>query len=158
MRGWSSEWSAGLTIHPLLTPLALVLDLAALAWFAFFQSWHRLIGPALLAPAVLLFAMDRPPDVLVADTTRAVAVRGAEGLGLIDVRRPESVVEVWAETCGELIGQGVASCDAVGCIAASPRGFAVALIEDPAGFYEDCAGRSSGDAAGGALRAASRRW
>lgn len=134
-----SEWSAGLTIHPLLTPLALVLGLAALGWFAFFQSWHRLIGPALLLPAVLLFAMDRPPDVLVADTTRAVALRGAEGLGLIDGKAGSFAVEVWAETYGEPIGQGVASCDGVGCIAESPRGFAMALIEDPAGFYEDCA-------------------
>jgi len=134
-----AEWSAGLTLHPLLTPLALVLGLAALAWFAFFQSWHRLIGPALLAPAVLLFAMDRPPDVLVADTTRAVVVRGAEGLGLIDGKAGSFAVEVWAETYGEPIGQGVASCDAVGCIAESPRGFTAAMIEDPAGFYEDCA-------------------
>jgi competence protein ComEC len=48
-------------------------------------------------------------------------------------------VEVWAETYGEVIGQGVAKCDAVGCIAESSRGFTMALIEDPAGFYEDCA-------------------
>ena len=134
-----SDWSAGLTLHPLLLPVALVLGLAALAWFAFFQSWHRLIGPALLAPAVLLFAMDKPPDVLIADTTRAVAMRGTDGLGLIDGKAGSFAVEVWAETYGEPIGQGAPSCDAVGCIAESPRGFSMALISDPAGFYEDCA-------------------
>lgn len=134
-----SEWSAGLTLHPLLLPAALVMGLAALAWFAFVQSWHRLIGPALLVPAVLLLAMDRPPDVLIADTTRAVALRGAEGLGLIDGKAGSFAVEVWAETYGEPIGRGEARCDGLGCLAASPRGFSMALIEDPAGFYEDCA-------------------
>jgi len=133
-----SEWSAGLTLHPLLLPAALVMGLMALAWFAFFQSWHRLIGPALLGPAVLLLAMDRPPDVLIADTTRAVAMRGGGGLGLIDGKAGSFAVEVWAETYGEPIGQGEAHCDAVGCIATSPRGFTLALIADPAGFYEDC--------------------
>jgi len=134
-----SDWSAGLTLHPLLLPAALIMGLAALAWFAFFQSWHRLIGPALLVPAVLLFAMDQPPDVLVADTTRAVAMRGADGMGLIDGKPGSFAVEVWSETYGEPIGQGAARCDGVGCIATSPRGFTMALITDPAGFYEDCA-------------------
>ena len=83
--------------------------------------------------------MDRPPDVLIADTTRAVAMRGADGLGLIDGKAGSFAVEVWSETYGEPIGQGAARCDAVGCIATSPRGFTMALIEDAAGFYEDCA-------------------
>lgn len=134
-----TQWSAGLTLHPLLTPLALLLGLAALAWFAFFQSWHRLIGPAVLVPAVLLLAIDRPPDVLIADTTRAVAVRAADGLALIDGKPKSFAVEVWSETYGESIGSGSARCDAVACLAESPKGFRVALVEDPAGFFEDCA-------------------
>jgi competence protein ComEC len=134
-----SQWSAGLTLHPLLTPVALVLGLGALAWFAFFQSWHRLIAPVLLAPAVLLLAIDRPPDVLVADTTRAVAMRGADGLELVAGKPASFAVDVWRETYGEAIGAGTAKCDAVGCLVESPRGFRIALVDDPAGFFEDCA-------------------
>lgn len=134
-----TAWSEGLTLHPLLTPLALLLGLAALAWFAVLRSWHRLIGPALLVPAVLVFCLDRPPDVLVADTTRAVAVRGEAGLALLDGKDTSFAVTVWSETFGEPIAAATgASCDAVGCWATSPRGFSVALVEDPAGFYEDC--------------------
>lgn len=133
-----TQWSAGLTLHPLLTPLALVLGLAALAWFAFLQGWQRLVGPALLVPAVLLFAMDRPPDVLIADTTRAVAVRGAEGLKLIDGKPTSFAVEVWRETYGEEIGTGAGRCDSVACVAEGAGGFAVAVVDDPAGFFEEC--------------------
>ncbi len=73
LAGFVAAWSAGLTWSPLLTPMSLVLGLAALAWFAFFRTWHRYLGPAALVPAVLLLALDQPPDVLIADTTQAVA-------------------------------------------------------------------------------------
>lgn len=134
-----SAWSEGLTLHPLLTPPALLLGLFALAWFAVLRNWHRLIGPALLVPAVLIFCLDQPPDVLVADTTRAVAVRGEAGLALLAGKETSFAVTVWSETFGEPIAAATdAACDAVGCWAESPRGFAVALVEDPAGFCEDC--------------------
>lgn len=133
-----ADWSAGLTLHPLLTPLALVLGLAALAWFAFLQGWQRLIAPALLVPAVLIFAMDRPPDALIADTTRAVAIRAAEGLSLLDGKRASFAVSVWHETYGEAIGEDAGRCDSVACVAESPKGFSVALVFDPAGFFEEC--------------------
>src|SRR5690606_18200793 len=67
--------SSGIDMSPLLDPLALVLGLAALAWFAFPPTWHRLLGPALAVPAILLLGIDRPPDILIADTTQAIAVR-----------------------------------------------------------------------------------
>ncbi len=133
-----SQWSEGLSLHPLLTPLALLLGLGALAWFAFFEGWVRLAGPALLAPAVMLFAVDRPPDVLVADTTRAVAVRTADGLALVDGKPTSFAVKVWAETYGEPIATAAGRCDSVACIAESPRGFSLALVNDPAGFFEEC--------------------
>ena len=66
-----ADLGAGLGGHPLLTPLSLVIGLLALGWFAFFTDRWRLLGPALALPAVLLFTLDRPPDVLVADTTQA---------------------------------------------------------------------------------------
>ena len=55
----TASWSSALNASPLLTPLALGLGLVAFAWFAFLPTWHRLIGPALMVPAVLFFALDQ---------------------------------------------------------------------------------------------------
>lgn len=137
--GLVASWSSGLDASPLLAPVALLLGLAALAWFTFLSSWHRLIAPVLLVPAVLLFAVDRPPDVLIADTTQAVALRGDAGLQLVAGKADSFAVDVWRETYGEAIEPGsLLTCDSIGCFGASSRGFTVAIVRDPAGFYEDC--------------------
>jgi len=134
-----TQWSAGIDTSPLLTPTALLLGLAALAWFAFLTDWYRLLGPVLLLPAVLAFALDTPPDMLVADTTQAVAYRAADGLRLATGKPGSFAVDVWQETYGEPIAAGAARCDSIGCLVESPRGFRAAIVRDPAGFYEDCA-------------------
>ena len=132
-------WSAHLTASPLLTPLALVIGLLALAWFALLRDRWRLVGPALALPAVLLLALDRPPDVLIADTTQAVAMREADGLALAAGQRRSFALDVWRETYGEPIAaQAAVSCDSVGCIGTSSAGFDYAIVRDPAGFAEEC--------------------
>ncbi|MDB5542833.1 MAG: hypothetical protein JWQ89_4560 [Devosia sp.] len=132
-------WSSWLEYSPLLTPLALLFGLVALAWFTFLPTWHRLIAPVLLIPAVYLFAIDRPPDVLIADTTQAVAMRGAGGLSLVAGKADSFAVDVWRETYAEPIeASSLLACDSIGCFGTSPRGFSVAIVRDPAGFYEDC--------------------
>ncbi len=102
-------WSAGLSYSPLLTPLALGIGLAAFAWFTFLSTWHRLIGPAVAVPLVLLFALDGPPDVLIADTTQAVAMRNGEGLALIAGKPGSFAVDVWSETYGDADRGGFAA-------------------------------------------------
>ncbi len=148
--GWSIErmldvarlvsgWSAHLSASPLLTPLALVIGVVALAWFAFLRSWWRLLGPLLAAPLVVLLAVDRPPDVLVADTTQAMAVRGPTGLELADGKAQSFALDVWRETYAEPIATAAAvSCDSVACIGESSAGFSYAIVADPAGFEEEC--------------------
>lgn len=132
-------WGEGLSLHPLLTPTSLLLGLAALAWFAVLRSRWRLIGPALLVPAVLLFCLDRRPDLLVADTTQAIAVRTGQGLELLDGKETSFAVTVWSETYDEPITPaGTGHCDAIGCFVTSPVGFRLALVREAAGFYEDC--------------------
>jgi competence protein ComEC len=92
----------------------------------------------LAVPAVILFGFDRPPDVLVADTTQAVAVRAAEGLQLVTGKAGSFAVDVWAETYSETIEEGDFACDSLGCIAEGSGGFTVAVVADPAAFYDDC--------------------
>ncbi len=130
--------SGGFDFSPLLTPAALLFGLAALAWFAFFSSWHRLLAPALLAPAVALFALDRPPDVLIADTTQAAAVRLGDGLKIVAGKPQGFAVDVWRETYSEALEAQEIACDSVACIAESARGFTLAIVKDPAGFYDEC--------------------
>jgi competence protein ComEC len=150
--GWSIErmldiarivagWSTGLNASPLLTPVALVIGLLALAWFAFFTDRWRLLGPALAVPAVMAFAIDRPPDVLASDTTQAVAIRGADGLELVAGQPDSFAVKVWSETLKQPIGPappGTTNCDTLGCVSTGAPRFTVATTKSEAGFAEDC--------------------
>ncbi len=137
----TASWSSALNASPLLTPLALGLGLVAFAWFAFLPTWHRLIGPALIVPAVLFFALDQPPDVLIADTTQAIAIRGTTDLELVAGKGTSFAVGVWRETYSARIEgpSALVVCDSVGCFGQSPRDFSVAIVKDPVAFYEDCA-------------------
>jgi competence protein ComEC len=132
-------WSEHLRAAPLLTPTALVIGLAALCWFAFFKDRWRLLGPVLAVPLVLLLAIDHAPDVLVADTTRAVVVRGPDGLDLADGKPDSFALNVWRDTYAEPIATPAEqSCDSVACIGTSAAGFSYAIVKDPAGFADEC--------------------
>ncbi|MEO6396817.1 MAG: ComEC/Rec2 family competence protein [Devosia sp.] len=132
-------WSQHLRASPLLSPTALVIGFAALCWFCFFRDRWRLLGPALALPLVLLFAVDRPPDVLIADTTQAIAVRGAAGLELVQGRPASFALDVWRETYADPIGEAAGvKCDSIACIGTSGAGFTYAVVLDPAGFAEEC--------------------
>ena len=132
-------WSGGLDYSPLLAPLALGIGLVAFAWFTFVPTWHRLLAPALAIPAVLLLALDHPPDVLIADTTQAVAMRTENGLALVAGKSDSFAVDVWRETYSDPIEAGSPMrCDSLGCFGGSPRGFTVAIARDTAAFHEDC--------------------
>jgi competence protein ComEC len=134
-----AQWSTGLTGNPLLTSLALMIGLAALGWFAFVGSWWRLLGPAVAVPLILLVGLDQRPDLLIADTTQAVALRTDAGMGLISGRSGSFATEVWGEHYQEPIAETMEGmgCDSLGCIARTDR-FSVAVIRNPAAFAEDC--------------------
>lgn len=132
-------WSEGLTGNPLLTHWALLIGLAALAWFAFLNSWWRMLGPAVAVPLILLVGLDQRPDLLIADTTQAVALRTDAGMGLVTGRAGSFAVDVWSQHYQEVIAGDVpgARCDSLGCIAETAA-FSVAVIRNAAAFAEDC--------------------
>jgi len=101
--GLVAGWSTYLRAAPLLTPLALVIGMAALGWFAFFKDRCRLLGPALAVPLVVIFAVDHPPDVLVADTTQATVIRGPAGLELAAGKPQSFALNVWRDTYADPI-------------------------------------------------------
>jgi competence protein ComEC len=137
--GVVAAWSEHLRAAPLLTPLALVIGLGALAWFAFFKDRWRLLGPVLAVPLVVAFAIDRPPDVLIADTTQAVAIRGPAGLELADGKARSFALDVWRETYSEPIAAVARkSCDRLACIGESTAGFTWAIVDDASAFADEC--------------------
>jgi competence protein ComEC len=139
MAGLVATWSTHLRAAPLLTPSALAIGLAALAWFAFFKDRWRLAGPVLALPLVVLFAVDHAPDVLISDTTRALAIRGASGLELADGKSRSFALDVWRETYADPIANSaVEACDSVACTGQSPLGFRYAIIVDPSAFADEC--------------------
>jgi competence protein ComEC len=139
MAGFVADWSTHLRATPLLTPWALGFGLAALGWFAFFRDRWRLLGPAAAVPLVLVFALDRPPDVLIADTTQAIAIRGQAGLELAAGKPKSFALDVWRETYADPIATPAAeSCDSVACIGTSSVGFTYAIVRDPAAFADEC--------------------
>ena len=134
-----ASWSAGLTGNPLLADRALLVGLVALAWFSFVPTWWRLAAPAVAAPVILLFCFEARPDILIADTTQAVAVRGAEGLALVSGRTGSFAVDAWADHYQEPIAELLpeARCDGLGCIVTT-KAFSVAVVRNAAAFAEDC--------------------
>jgi competence protein ComEC len=116
-----------------------VIGLVALAWLAFFRDRWRLLGPAVALPLVVIVAMDRPPDVLIADTTQAMAIRGPSGLELADGKSSSFALDVWRETYADPVEVAIAqSCDSIACVGESSAGFSYAIITDPAAFAEEC--------------------
>ncbi|HVY50634.1 MAG TPA: ComEC/Rec2 family competence protein [Devosia sp.] len=139
MARFVADWSTHLRAAPLLTPWALGFGLIALGWFAFFRDRWRLLGPAIAVPLVAVFALDRPPDVLVADTTQAIAIRGVAGLELAAGKPRSFALDVWRETYADPISARAAeSCDSLACIGVGGAGFRYALVKDPAAFADEC--------------------
>ncbi|MDB5535624.1 MAG: hypothetical protein JWQ65_499 [Devosia sp.] len=134
-----ANWSQGLESNPLLTPIALFIGLLAMAWFAFIKNYWRFAGPVLAIPAILLFALDTRPDVLIADTTQAVAVRDGGGMGLLTGKDGTFAVDVWSEYYQEDFAPKLAGahCDSIACVYANDR-FSISVIKSVEAFAEDC--------------------
>jgi competence protein ComEC len=132
--------SAGIGWSPQLAPTALLVGLVAYAWFAFFTTCLRYAGPAMAALLIALFCIDQKPDLLVADTTQAIAVRSAAGMVLAAGKSTSFAVRAWQEDLGETIsavapGQ---ACTPDGCRFASDIGFTLGIARTEAGVHELC--------------------
>ena len=134
-------WSAGFTGNPLLTHAALLVGLMALAWFAFLDGRWRFLAPAVAVPIVLLFGFAQRPDVLIADSTQAVAIRDGDHLALASGRTGSFAVDVWSRHYQAEIMQthSGATCDGLGCIVRT-EDYRVAIVRNAAAFAEDCFG------------------
>ena len=132
-------WSAGWTGNPLLSGWTLLVGLLALAWFAFLDNRWRLMAPALAAIIILMFGLEQRPDVLIADTTQAVAIGDGDGLALASGRIGSFATDVWSRHYQTAIAQDHAGarCDGLGCIVTTPQ-YRIAIVRNAAAFAEDC--------------------
>lgn len=136
------NWSENISGSPLLTPMALVFGFFGLFWFAVLTNRYRFIGPTLMVPFIILFGRDVPPDVLIADSTQAVAVRvDGSRMALIGGRIGSFATNAWSETYQVSIEAKYDGlmCDNAGCIANNDQGFTIALVKHGDAFSEDCA-------------------
>lgn len=134
-------WSEGWTGNPLLAGWTLGVGLLALAWFAFLENRWRFLLPALAAGGILVFGFEARPDVLVADTTQAVAIRDGEGDGmaLASGRTGSFAVDVWSQHYQIEIApsHSGARCDSLACIVTAAD-YSIAIVRNAAAFAEDC--------------------
>mgnify|MGYP001266211766 CR=1 FL=1 len=134
-----AAWSHGWTGNPLLAVWTLAAGLFALAWFAFLDNRWRLAGPLLAAFIVLALGLENRPDILVSDTTQAVAITDGPAMALGSGRTGSFAVDVWSKRFQTDIGvsHSGARCDSLGCIVQTSR-FSVAIVRNAAAFAEDC--------------------
>ncbi|VAW14739.1 DNA internalization-related competence protein ComEC/Rec2 [hydrothermal vent metagenome] len=139
LAAYVSSLSAGMVSAPLLNPYALLIGFAALAWFAFFEGRERFVSLPVALVLLILFATSPSPDILVADSTKAIAVRQSDGLALISGRANSFAVRAWSKAYIEPIAARTEekSCDIVGCYITRDR-FSLALVKTRDGFEEDC--------------------
>ena len=134
-----ATWSQGWTGNPLLAGWTLGVGLLALAWFAFLETRWRLLGPVLAMPVILALGFETRPDILIADTTQAVAIRNGSDMALVTGRTGSFAVDVWSDHYQTEITapHPAARCDSLGCILTNPA-YSVAVVRNAAAFAEDC--------------------
>ena len=134
-----ASMGTGLISAPLLGPVSLLLAFSGLAGFAFFTSRLRYLIIIVVALLVPLVGTQPRPDILVADSTKAIAMRLDDALSLVTGRTNSFAVRAWAANYLEPVTayQGDMNCDALGCVYVTSD-FVVALPHVPAALEEDC--------------------
>lgn len=129
-------------IHPpQFTPTALLIFSCAIFCLVMLQSAWRFLGPIIALPAALILATAGAPQVLISQSTKAIAVQTPNGYELVTGRVGSFTTDVWSDVLGRDILQGptTISCDALGCVHAFPgTTIQAAIVISPDAFAEDC--------------------
>lgn len=107
----------------------------------------RAAGPVLIAGGALLFALDRPPDILVEREGKLIALRGADGTFYFSTLTSARFSrDIWqrhfgqkeAPSFADLAAREDFACDPLGCLWTTAGGLRVALARSPEALSEDC--------------------
>lgn len=142
-----SAWDLAHASFPTLSGPALAAITAGCLWIALWRQRWRALGVAPVLLGLLLFPMQRMPDVLISETGGVVAIRSqAGGFSFSTKGRENFIRESWASSYGvEFETEDVvpwpgtgARCDAMGCVV-KRQGAVVAVTTDPRSLPADCA-------------------
>jgi competence protein ComEC len=143
-----AAWPGAVTLVPAMPLAGLCLITVGGLWLCLWRRPWRLAGLAGIAAGFLSIALATPPDLLVGDDGKLIAVRGTDGRLLLSSKRAARFnADLWLRRDGQeerLSWDDAASqadsglrCDALGCLLRR-NGHLVALVKDPAALAEDC--------------------
>jgi competence protein ComEC len=142
-------WPGAVAFAPAMPDIGLAAAALGGLWLCLWRRRWRLLGLAGVAAGIASLAFVRPPDVLINETGRLMAVRThSGGLAISSSRISKFESEIWLRRAGRaaatpwpregLSSDGRLGCDSLGCIY-RPGKHTVALIRHPAALDEDCA-------------------
>ncbi len=146
--GWVASLPGAATVVAVWPEAALLVVVAGGLWIALWRRNWRWLGLGPIAAGLLLVALARPPDVLIARNGADVAVRLANGrLALLAAPKDEYAAGQWLARDGDsnLPEAAVATasdgvrCDADGCVARLPNGELLAASARFDALRTDCA-------------------
>jgi competence protein ComEC len=143
-----ARWVAALpgagTVVPAWPAWSVALVMGGGLWVALWRRGWRWLGLIPIGAGLVLVPMVRPPDILVAQDSRTVAVRLDSGrLALTRLPTDKYAAANWLRRAGdermpeEAIGGPGLHCDALGCLARI-KGRLVAVDARPEALAEDC--------------------
>jgi competence protein ComEC len=141
-----AAWPGAVTLVPAMPPWGLAVAALGGLWLCLWRRRWRLAGLPVLALGLASVLTVRPPDLLIGDDGKLMALRDPQGrLVLSTARAGRFDAEVWLRQAGQeaapdwdSAADGEAlSCDTQSCLYRR-AGHVVALIRDPAALPEDC--------------------
>lgn len=145
---WVSGWPGAQLMPPVLSPAGLAVFTLGGLWLCLWRGNWRFWGLGPMALGLASLALSHPPDILVDDTGRHVAVRTADGALLVS-GGGAVLKDIWGRRAGPLAAEpwprqgqaagGRLDCEASVCLYRA-RGQTVAFVRDRAGLDQVCAG------------------
>lgn len=138
-----SAWPGAVTLLPAMPMWGLVAIALGGLWLCLWRRRWRFWGLVGVAAGLASVALVRPPDILVDDRGRLLAVRTETGgLALSRPRAASFVGGTWLRRAGLEAApwpgaDGRLACDSMGCIYRA-RGHVVALVQAEGALAEDC--------------------
>jgi len=143
-----ASWPAATIAIPALPTEGLVAITLGGLWLAIWRRRWRLWGIVPVVVGAGTIFLERPPDVLLSQDAKVIAVLAADGSYMASTVRPGRLVEeTWTRRGGTELGpawpkrgqsaDGRLACDTLGCIYEA-QGRKVALVRDGQALAEDC--------------------
>jgi competence protein ComEC len=143
-----AAWPGAAHTLPAMPTFGIVLVGVGGLWLCLWRARWRVWGAAAVVAGLMTTGMAVPPDVLISDDGRYMAVRATDGGLMATSSRSNYTVDSWLRhdgldaalpwpKPGEVSADGRMRCDRLGCIA-NVNGVEIALVQDERAFAEDC--------------------